>query len=135
MGEAMKEQVNCLSEAFPFARHSVFRTAADYFGTTSPLCRMASSAIGFGGTLLARYAYHGHQTSRRSSGLRLDRRISKWKPRDLHMCFFEVQYVVALIQLPELGYAKWAAASYEPFCFCVKKEKFRNQENSKSTCH
>ncbi|MGH6990829.1 MAG: hypothetical protein ACREE3_13110, partial [Stellaceae bacterium] len=39
-----------------------------------------------------------------------------WKPRDLaDMWVFEVADGVSAVKLPELGYAKWAAASYETF--------------------
>ena len=95
----------------------VFTTAGDYFEEN--LAFMPDGEFGdriWWHNYLARYAYHGHpdiKTIKRPAPID---GFPNWKPRDLSdMWLFEVQDGVSSVKLPELGYAKWAAASYETF--------------------
>jgi hypothetical protein len=95
----------------------VFNTAGDYFGDN--LAAMPDGEFGdriWWHNYLARYVYHGHpdiKTIKRPAPVD---GFPNWKPRDLSdMWVFEARDGVTSVKLPELGYAKWAASSYETF--------------------
>jgi hypothetical protein len=103
----------------------VFTTASDYFGDN--LAAMPDGEFGdriWWHNYLARYAYHGHpdiETIKRPASVD---GFPNWKPRDLSdMWLFELQNDVTSIKIPELGYAKWAAASYETFSLLREEGK------------
>jgi hypothetical protein len=118
MGEAVKNTSQLLVGSIPLrSALEVFTTAGDYFEDN--LAFMPDGEFGdriWWHNYLARYVYHGHpdiKTIKRPAPID---GFPNWKPRDLSdMWLFEVQDGITSIKLPELGYAKWAAASYETF--------------------
>jgi hypothetical protein len=122
----MKKTSQLLVGSIPLrSAFDVFTTASDYFGDN--LAAMPDGEFGdriWWHNYLARYAYHGHpdiETIKRPASVD---GFPNWKPRDLSdMWLFELQNDVTSIKIPELGYAKWAAASYETFSLLREEGK------------
>jgi hypothetical protein len=96
----------------------VFTTAGEYFDDN--LAYMPDGEFGdriWWHNYIARFVYHGHPSIKTVKRPAPIDGFPNWKPRDLaDMWMFEVEEGVTSVKLPELGYAKWAAASYETFC-------------------
>jgi hypothetical protein len=113
MGEAVKKTSQLLVGSIPLrSAFDVFTTASDYFGDN--LASMPDGEFGdriWWHNYLVRYVYHGHLDIKPIKRPAPIDGIPNRRPRDLSdMWLFEVQDGVTSIKLPELGYAKWAAA-------------------------